>query len=526
MMFLTAVLRYVRSNICKRLNERQVGLKTNVRLLLNTTRYFCYCPLVMDSPSFILFFFVFVFRSEMNIIRKKSAILSGFLALADSSARMATLLSVVTLVLTGQTITPVNVFMLLRFMDIAGTATCLYFSTALLQTCDAYASLTRIENFLLLENVPTISRGQSTEDTSYPKSSSTKVTSGQSDLDKVKYLQDKSSSLCVSNLTYRQIERQDEFILQEIQFSTALQSLTVITGPVGSGKSTLLSAIAGEISAGICGTITLQGTLVYVPQTPWIFSGTIRENILFGQPYDEQKYKRVIEACALTEDIQRCPDYDQTVVGERGEVLSGGQQARVGLARAVYADADLYLLDDPLSAVDFKVGQHIFETCIKDLLGDKMRVLTSHQEQHMKEADQVIVLYKGRVLEKGSFTKLQEKGILNTTVDPLYQTVGNDGELTKNVDREIEQKSKGVDGRETIAPLSNEARGLEISQEDRSIGVVSSKLYWNYFRSGVHWSVICAVICLCVVTQGKNQYCNWSFCITIAYNFSLYFFSS
>ena len=191
-------------------------------------------------------------------------------------------------------------------------------------------------------------------------------------------------------------------------------------------------------------------------------------------------------------------------------MLSGGQKARVSLARAVYADADLYLLDDPLSAVDLKVGQYILETCIKDLLGDKMRVLTSHQEQHMK-ADQVIVLYKGRVLDKGNFTKLQEKSIISTTVDPLYQTVGNEGELTKDVAREIEQKNKGVDGGETMAPLSDEARGLEISQEDRSIGVVSSKLYWNYFRSGVHWSIICAVICLIFIAQGKSQYyCHWS----------------
>ena len=467
----------------------------------------------MYPPSLSLFYF-FCFRSEIDIIRKKSAILSGFLALADSSAPMATLLSVATLVLTGQTITPVNVFMLLSFMDIAGKRIGVFLSTALLQAYDAYASLGRIEDFLLLENVPSFSR-QCTEDTINSESTSTRVTSGLSDRqakmkklfnpDQVKYLQDKSSTLCVSNLTYRQIERQDEFIFQEIQFSTASQSLTVITGPVGSGKSTLLSAIAGEISAGICGTITLQGNLAYVPQTAWIFSGTIKENILFGQPYDEQKYKRVIEACALAKDIQRFPDYDQTVVGEHGEVLSGGQQARVSLARAVYADADLYLLDDPLSAVDFKVGQHIFKTCIKDLLGEKVRVLTSHQEQDMKEADQVIVLYKGRVLEKGSFTELQEKGILNTTVDPLYQTVGNDGELTKNVARKIEQKNKGVDGSETMAPLPSETRGLEISQEDRSIGVVSSKLYWNYFRSGVHWSTICAMICFCFITQGKTQ---------------------
>ena len=121
---------------------------------------------------------------------------------------------------------------------------------------------------------------------------------------------------------------------------------------------------------------------------------------MFGQSYDKAKYTRIIEACALTEEIQRFPDGDETVVGERGEVLSGGQQARVSLARAVYADADLYLLDDPLSAVDFKVGQHIFDKCIKGLLGDKIRVVTSHLEHYIKEADDVIVLHKGRVLER------------------------------------------------------------------------------------------------------------------------------
>ena len=129
----------------------------------------------------------------------------------------------------------------------------------------------------------------------------------------------------------------------------------------------------------------------------------------------------------------------------------------------------------------------------------------------MKEADQVIVMYKGCVLEKGSFTELREKGILNTTVDPLYQTIGKDSNFTRSFAWEIEQKNKGVDGCETMVPLPNEARGLEISQEDRSIGVVSWQLYWNYFRSGVHWSTICAVICLCFIVQGKSQYCNWSF---------------
>ncbi len=437
----------------------------------------------------------------------KSAILSAVASLLHTSTPMATLVSVITLVLTGQPITPVSVFMLLAFIEIVRTCTCNYMPNALLQTYDAYASLRRIEDFLLLENLAVNSRDQSTEE-----SSSTKVASGLLDqqekikgfnADRVKY-QSKPSSLRVSNLTYKQVEREDEFILQDIEFSTGSQSLTVITGPVGSGKSTLLSAIAGEVSD-ISGTINCQGTLVYFPQTAWVFSGTIRENILFGKPYNEPKYTRIIEACALTEDIQRFPNFDQTVVGERGEVLSGGQQARVSLARAVYADADLYLLDDPLSAVDFKVGQHIFEKCIKDLLGDKIRVLTSHQERHMKEADVIIVLYKGRVLEKGSFTELQEKGILNTTVVPLYKTGRSDSKLTMSFVQENEQKSKVGDSCEGMMPLPNEAKGLEISQEDRAVGVVSSKLYWEYFRSGIHSSVIFAVICLCFITQGKTQ---------------------
>ena len=456
----------------------------------------------------------FVFRSEINCIRKKSAILSGFLSLADSSVPVAILLSVVTLVLTGQPITPVSVFMLLSFMELVRDQTCSFISSALLQTYEAYASLRRIEDFLLLENLPSLSHRHSKGDTSNTESSSSKLISALSDqkakMEKVfsavlvQNPQDKSSASCVSNQTHRQIQRKKENILQDMEFSTAPQSLTVINGPVGSGKSTLLSVIAGETSADIGGELPFQGSFAYVPQRPWIFSGTIRQNILFGQPYDEPKYTRVIEACALKEDFQRFPDYDQTVVGERGEVLSGGQQARVSLARAVYADADLYLLDDPLNAVDFKVGQHIFKTCINDLLGDKTRVLTSHQEQHMKEADQVIMMYKGRVLEKGSFTELQEKGILETTVDPLYQTIGKDSKLTKSFAREIEQKNKGVDCCETMVPLPSEARGLEISQEDRSTGVVSSKLYWNYFRSGAHWSTICAVICLCLIAQGKT----------------------
>ena len=373
-------------------------------------------------------------------------------------------------------------------------AICFYLAYGFLEIHDAYVSLGRIQDFLLSENLfsisqPSICKAQRVQDT-----------------DKTPLKDPETRKhLCVSHLTYKELKRKDEFILQDIGLTTTSGSLTVVTGPVGSGKSTLLSAIAGEISD-TSGVITCPETIVYVPQVAWVFSGTLRENILFGQPYDEHRYTRIIKACALMEDIQQFPNGDQTTVGERGVVLSGGQRARVSLARAVYIDADLYLLDDPLSAVDFKVGQQIFEKCIKNLLGNKTRLLTTHQEQHMKEAHQVVVLYKGRVLGKGKFTELQEKGILNQTVDPLYQKVLKDN----NSENSALGKNKGEADRMKPS-LDSEVKGLDISLEDRTIGVVSSKLYWNYFKSGVPASMIIVLICFCLITQGKL----WQSCFDI-----------
>ena len=410
---------------------------------------------------------------------------------------MATLVSVITLVLTGQYLTPVSVFMLLAFINVIRMGICTDLATGLLDAYDAYVSLGRVEDFLLLENLS--SRNQTSNGES---DTSKKVTHqrGKQEPDNTNHLQ-KPTSLYVRNLTHKQTKRGERFILQDIAFTAAQESMTVITGPVGSGKSTLLSAIAGEVPD-IAGTISRKGTLIYVPQIAWVFSGTIRENILFGEPYDESKYARVIEACSLKEDIQQLPDSDQTVVGERGELLSGGQRARVSLARAVYADADIYLLDDPLSAVDFKVGKHVFEKCIKGLLGSKTRLLTSHQEQLIKEADNVIVLYKGSVLGSGDFTALKQDGILNTTVDPLYKEL-NQNQPDANLlgDNEEKEDVSGDVGGTVLQ--TNEVKGIQISEEDRTIGVLSSKLYWNYFRSGTSVLLIFAVVCLCLITQGK-----------------------
>ncbi|CAF1201861.1 unnamed protein product [Rotaria sp. Silwood1] len=136
--------------------------------------------------------------------------------------------------------------------------------------------------------------------------------------------------------------------------------LIFVIGPVGCGKSALLKTILGEIGY-FDGTVRVSGSMCYVPQEPWIFPSTLQANILFGKAYDERLFERVMQATALDADMERLPHGPETLVGDQGMMLSGGQKVRVGLARALYRNADIYLLDDPLSGVDAKVSQHIFK---------------------------------------------------------------------------------------------------------------------------------------------------------------------
>ena len=453
----------------------------------------------------------------MKIIRTKSSVLSALAALEYTSVPFAMLVSVMTLVLTGQPLPPVNVFMLLSFVNVARISLCIYLLYGTLEAYEAFVSLQRIEHFLLLKDLAEAYHDHSSESTDKGRGNVSELTRISLDQhhkteENPRILVDEQhnmvmpATLEVSILTSKENLTDDVFILQDVRFSTASQELTVITGPVGSGKSTLLSALAGEVSVAE-GTITWPSSLVYAPQTPWIFSGTIRQNILFGQPYNETRYFLVVQACALMEDFQKFPKGDETVVAERGVALSGGQRARVSLARAVYMDADLYLLDDPLSAVDTKVSQHIFERCIKGILCNKTRLLTSHQVEHMKEADEVIVLYKGRLLAKGTFSELKEKGVFDSALDPLGKKPFRD---RKPNARSVSEKEKNSEVKDKAMPAPTQDKELQISDEDRIIGGVTLKIYWDYFKSGLNAMTIVGVIFLCFITQGKLD--RFSFC--------------
>ncbi|BFZ17907.1 hypothetical protein BsWGS_20945 [Bradybaena similaris] len=196
-------------------------------------------------------------------------------------------------------------------------------------------------------------------------------------------------------------------ILSNINLEIEEGLLVAVVGAVGSGKSSLLSAILGEMDK-LTGTVSVKGSVSYVAQQAWIQNDTLQNNILFSKPFNEGRYSKVIEACALQPDLDILAAGDKTEIGEKGINLSGGQKQRVSLARAVYQDADVYLLDDPLSAVDSHVGKHLFDQVIgpEGMLKGKTRILVTHGIGFLSQADKIIVLVNGEVSESGSFSEL------------------------------------------------------------------------------------------------------------------------
>ncbi|XP_023687022.1 ATP-binding cassette sub-family C member 3 isoform X2 [Paramormyrops kingsleyae] len=201
--------------------------------------------------------------------------------------------------------------------------------------------------------------------------------------------------------------KNDPTTLHNINLMVPQGSLLAVVGHVGCGKSSLVSALLGEMEK-LEGEISIRGSVAYVPQQAWIQNATLRDNILFGHGYNERKYRSVLDACALTPDLEVLPGGDMTEIGEKGINLSGGQRQRVSLARALYSDSDVYLLDDPLSAVDAHVAKHIFDKVIgpDGALSGKTRILVTHGISFLPQVDNILVIVDGRVSEVGSYQHL------------------------------------------------------------------------------------------------------------------------
>ncbi|KAJ3186165.1 Multidrug resistance-associated protein 1 [Gaertneriomyces sp. JEL0708] len=305
-----------------------------------------------------------------------------------------------------------------------------------------------------------------------------------------------------------------EECLHDVNLEIPDRSLTAIIGPVGGGKSSLLSAVLGEMKAvkGKC-IIDNGARIAYVPQSAWIQNATLRDNIIFGSTFDEERYNAVIEACALKSDLLQFEAGDQTEIGERGINLSGGQKQRVSLARAVYANADIYVLDDPLSAVDAHVARHIWNKVIgpSGVLAGKTRILATHYLASLQQVDAIVVMENGRISEQGSFDTLFSA---NGTFRRMYDTLdigdvdpdsveANDElddailPITSEMETQItvisEVPEKKFDG--TPDDSAKEPAGQLIVKETSATGAVANSHLLTYLRAtGIFWTILAVVV--------------------------------
>ncbi|KAJ1870725.1 hypothetical protein LPJ55_004437 [Coemansia sp. RSA 990] len=315
-------------------------------------------------------------------------------------------------------------------------------------------------------------------------------------------------------------------MLKDITLNVPRGSLVIIVGTVGSGKSSLANAIVGEMDC-ISGTIEYGGTLAYAPQVPWMMNGTIRDNILFGKPFDPEKYLDVIEACELEADLACFPAGDQTEIG--GKNLSGGQKQRLSIARVAYAEAEISVLDDCLSAVDTRTSRAIFRQCITGLLASKTRIMVTSSLDYAAAADLVVAMDGGRIAECGSFVDLmaaggiaatlynadKEGGAYTTdtslhTATPIRSAAGssrsrsNCSSRSSNLSIEItETTESNISTEKKVISTTSAHSGRLIGQEERKTGQITWATYAAYIRaSGGVVAIVGIVLCL-----GLSQGC-------------------
>ncbi|XP_059143339.1 multidrug resistance-associated protein 1-like [Physella acuta] len=282
--------------------------------------------------------------------------------------------------------------------------------------------------------------------------------------------------------------------LNDINLSIPDGQLIAVVGQVGAGKSSLISAILGEMEK-LQGEVTVKSSIAYVPQQAWIQNATLKKNVLFGKDEDHKVYDEVLEACALKPDLEILPGGDLTEIGEKGINLSGGQKQRVSMARAVYSDADIYLLDDPLSAVDSHVGKHIFEKVMSSnngLLKNKTRVLVTHGVHWLPQVDKIVVMTDGRISEVGSYEQLLSqdgpfaqflKTYLTQEVEEAEDPAVKSQIFTGGEPNTSSHKEKDV--KEAVKTDTKKSKpGTELTEEEKTeTGKVRYSVFLVYFKA-------------------------------------------
>ncbi|GAA6028671.1 hypothetical protein JCM8097_007340 [Rhodosporidiobolus ruineniae] len=292
--------------------------------------------------------------------------------------------------------------------------------------------------------------------------------------------------------------------LLDIDIEVPQGQMLAVVGSVGSGKSSFLQGLVGEMRR-TKGSVTFNSRkIAYASQSAWIYNSTVRENILFGRPFEADRYWECVRAACLLADFDQLPDGDLTEIGERGIALSGGQRQRVSIARTLYFDADIILFDDPLSAVDAHVGAHIFEHSMQGMLKGKTIVLVTHALQYLPQTDAVLVMENGRIVERGTYEELmaaggsfsrfaQEYGV-TTAAEAKKEVKG--AEAAEPEDEKKEKPTEGAGETKSSKPL--------MQKEEQATGSVSGTTWIAYAKAANGWLTVPALL-LSLVAAGASQ---------------------
>lgn len=365
------------------------------------------------------------------------------------------------------------------------------------QLADAWSALKRIQDFLVAEeHRETIEL--------LPANSYTPF----SDLDSMDGTNE--AAIQVSDVefvwehdTTKANSEQDVFSISSLNFSVAHGELLAVVGAVGSGKTSLLSGLAGQMrqTRGRVAMVSESegpASRALCPQQAWIQNTTLRGNILFGSPFDASWYQEVVDACCLGPDIDNLSAGDLTEIGERGVNLSGGQQQRINLARAIYANRDVILMDDPLSAVDAHVGRHMFEHAICGVLKNKTRILSSHNLDVLRRCDRVLWLEDGRISGLGTFGDL-------IAHNSGFQNLMKSSNIMQHSDKASQdEQPDSVAGPRSTGNNKTTESGLLIKNDEIPDGDVPWRVYKSYFSSSGSALFAFIPLVLLVLAQSSN----------------------
>ncbi|KAG2004754.1 ATP-binding cassette transporter [Coprinopsis cinerea AmutBmut pab1-1] len=495
--------------------DKRIRLTNEVLQGIRLVKFFSWEPFYVDQM-------IELRAGEIWALKLTAVARSAMIAMMTFIPILASVLSFITYALTGHALDVATIFSALQLFNIIRIPL-LFFPFVLASYSDALVGAKRISAFLTAEDLPkpyameqefelaidaegdfaweTVGSPdhgdgkKKDKDKAKDKASSDKGSKngkkGESELPT--HVDEKSS------LKEKESVKEEEkpFELKNLNLKVAKGSFIGIVGRVGSGKSSVLQALIGEMRK-TRGNVKFGGSVAYAPQNAWIKNSTLRENILFGQEFDAERYHAVIRACNLERDIENLPEGDQTEIGEKGINLSGGQKARVSLARAAYSKSDMVLLDDPLSAVDAYVGKAILDNCLLNgPLANRTRVLVTHSLHVLDKLDYIYVMDHGQIIEQGTYDDLMANSVVFSHLVEEYGNTDSDDDSV-HAEKQIVGRDRANSKANRDGPQENgdavegkKGSGALMQDEEREKGSVGWYVFASYLRAagGLYWGV-------------------------------------